>query len=188
MNPQQMNNWKREIQSLSQAYENLAGELGPELMHSRPGPNQWSFSEILSHLIVINESYYPSFKALKAGTYKSPFLSKLGFLVRFMGKEILKSVQPQAPKKIKTFPTWEPEQLKETPDVLHRFLQHQEELIREFEACASLLPQSPVLYSPASKMIFYHLGTAFEIILSHEKRHLLQAKRLAEQFLLQQKA
>ena len=86
-----MNKWKQEIQSLSEAYEKLAGELGPELMHTRPHPNQWSFSEILSHLIVINESYYPSFKALKAGTYKSPFLSKLTFLVRFMGKEILKS-------------------------------------------------------------------------------------------------
>lgn len=188
MNQEQMNNWKQEIQSLSDAYEKLAGALGPELMHTRPHPDQWSFSEILAHLIVINESYYPSFKALKTGTYRSPFLSKMGFMVSFMGKEILKSVQPQTPKKIKTFPIWEPEQLEETPDILNRFLQHQMELIQEFEACAVLLPQNPVLYSPASKMIFYHLGTAFEIILSHEKRHLLQAKRLTEQFLLKQKA
>jgi len=178
-----MNNWKQEIQSLSTAYEKLAVELGPELMHIRPLPDQWSFSEILAHLIVINESYYPTFKALKAGTYKSPFLSRLTFLVRFMGKEILKSVQPQTQKKIKTFPIWEPEQLEETPDILNRFLQHQSALIKEFEACAALLPQNPVLYSPASKMIFYHLGTAFEIILSHEKRHLLQAERLSAQLL-----
>lgn len=188
MNQEQMNHWKQEIQSLSNAYEKLAIELGPELMHTRPHPDRWSFSEILAHLIVINESYYPSFKALKAGTYKSPFLSKMGFMVSFMGKEILKSVQPQTLKKIKTFPIWEPEHLEESPDVVNRFLQHQEELIQEFEACAHLLPQNPVLFSPASKMIFYHLGTAFEIILSHEKRHLLQAERLSEQLLNHVKA
>ncbi|MDW3652310.1 MAG: DinB family protein [Bacteroidia bacterium] len=182
MNQEEMKHWKEEIQSLSKAYEKLAGELGPDLMHTRPHPDQWSFSEILAHLIVINESYYPTFKALQNGTYKSPFLSKLSFMVRFMGKEILKSVQPQTKKKIKTFPIWEPIHLEETPDILNRFLKHQEELTQEFEACITLFPQNPVLYSPASKMIFYHLSTAFEIILSHEKRHLLQAQRLLEQF------
>ncbi|MEL6256586.1 MAG: DinB family protein [Bacteroidota bacterium] len=176
-----MNSWKQEIKSLSESYKKIAEELGPELIHTRPNPNQWSFTEILAHLVVINESYYPTFKALKNGTYKSPLLSKLGFMVRLIGKEVLKSVQPQTKKKIKTFPVWEPERLVETPDILNRFLLHQAELIKEFEACASLLPQNPVLYSPASKMIFYHLGTAFAIILSHEKRHLLQAERLSEQ-------
>ena len=183
-----MNNWKQEIQSLSEAYKKLAEKLGPKLLYTRPHPDQWSLSEILAHLIVINESYFPSFKALKAGTYKSPLLSKMGFIGSLMGKEILKSVQPQTQKKIKTFPIWDPEQLEESSDILNRFLQHQKELIQEFEACASLLPQNPVLYSPASKMIFYHLGTAFEIILSHEKRHLLQAERLSEQLLQEVKA
>ena len=99
------------------------------------------------------------------------------------GVSIHEFLTEQTQKKIKTFPIWEPEQLEETPNILNRFLQHQSALIVEFEACASLLPQNPVLYSPASKMIFYHLGTAFEIILSHEKRHLLQAERLSEQLL-----
>ncbi len=44
----------------------------------------------------------------KKGRYRKPYSAKIGMLVNFFGKVILKSINPNRKKKSRTFKIWEP--------------------------------------------------------------------------------
>lgn len=156
------------------------GQLTGEQLNWKPHPDSWSIAQNLDHLIVVNETYYPILDALLAGTYRPSFLARIGFMVTFLGKTVLKAVQPDRQKKMKTFPIWEPGTSEVGDDILERFLRHQHELKLKIEGSKALLEQGVVIASPANRNIVYTLETAFDIIVSHEQRHLEQAKEVLE--------
>lgn len=55
---------------------------------------------------------------------------------------------------------------------------HQNELIHRIEYAQGLIEKGVVISSPANRNIVYKLETAFDIIVSHEKRHIEQSKEL----------
>jgi hypothetical protein len=101
-------------------------------------------------------------------------------MVSFLGKTVLNAVQPDRKKKMKTFPIWEPTTSNVIGDILNRFQNHQNELIQKIEGSQGLVEKGVVISSPANKNIVYKLETAFDIIVSHEQRHLEQAKEVLQ--------
>lgn len=170
--------WINTINQVTAGFQSTFGHLTPEQLNKKPDAKTWSVAQNMDHLIVINETYYPVLKSLHDGTYKTPFMGKMGFMVRYLGKTILKAVQPDRKKKMKTFPIWEPSQSNISADILQRFAQHQEELKKMIADAKPLLEKGAVLSSPSNKNIVYTLETAFDIIVTHEERHLVQAKEL----------
>ena len=81
---------------------------------------------------------------------------------------------------MKTFPIWEPTTSNVNGDILKRFQDHQNELIQKIEGARELVEKRVVISSPANKNIVYKLETAFDIIVSHEQRHLEQAKEILQ--------
>jgi hypothetical protein len=177
-----MKNWTSTLSDISRQYLSEFGSLTNEQLNWKPNSTVWSIAQNLDHLIVTNESYYPVLASLKAGTYKTPFIAKIGFIVSFLGKTVLNAVQPDRKKKMKTFPTWEPTASNVNSDILNRFQNHQIELIQKIDGAKELIEKGVVISSPANKNIVYKLETAFDIIVSHEQRHLEQAKEILRQF------
>jgi hypothetical protein len=173
-------NWLEEIDQNTHFVKELFLDLNEDQLNAKPNQNTWSIAQNLAHLIVINESYYPILQDLHHQTYKAPFHTKFPFLVSFFGKFVLKSVTPDRRKKMKTFPIWEPGQSAEVAGILNRFIQHQEELKNAIKNAAVFTGNNVVIHSPASKVIVYKLATAFDIVVTHETRHVNQAKELLE--------
>lgn len=92
----------------------------------------------------------------------------------------LNAVEPVRKKKMKTFPIWEPTASQVTDDILGQFEKHQTELKRQIETAKDLIEKGTIISSPANKNIVYKLETAFDIIVSHEQRHLEQAKEVLQ--------
>ena len=175
-----MKSWSSTLSDISRRFSTEFGELTIEQLNWKPNSNTWSIAQNLDHLIVVNETYYPVLASLKTGTYKTPFVAKIGFMVSFLGKTVLKAVQPVRKKKMKTFPIWEPTTSNVNGDILKRFQNHQNELIQIIEGARELVEKGVVISSPANKNIVYKLETAFDIIVSHEQRHLEQAKEILQ--------
>ncbi len=171
-------NWINELDKVTQEVEILFSNLTVAELNWKPQANTWSIAQNLAHLIVVNETYYPVLTSLKNGTFKVPFMAKLGFMVSFLGKTVLNAVQPDRKKKMKTFPIWEPSSSEVKGDILLRFKNHQTELQQKIEDAKELIKREVVISSPANSNIVYKLETAFDIIVSHEKRHLEQAKEV----------
>ncbi len=173
-----MQDWENIIKATTSSFKEEFDGLSLTQLNWKPEGNAWSVAQHIDHLIIINRSYFPTVKALKTGGFKPPFIGKFGFLVNFMGKELLKSVQPDKKKKIKTFPIWEPDKTAIAGDILDRFILHQNELSNMIRDAKQELPLDTVISSPANKHIVYKLEDAFDIIVTHEKRHLMHAKQV----------
>lgn len=170
-----MENWTEQIEKNTQNFIETFGELSIGQLNWKPNSQTWSIAQNIDHLIVINNTYFPVIDSLRKGTYKSPFLAKAGFVVSFFERMVLKAVQPDRKKKIKTFPIWEPEKSKIPIDILDSFKEHQFELKKMIENSRDLVEKGTIISSPANKNIVYKLETAFEIIVTHEQRHFEQS-------------
>lgn len=176
--PMNTHQWTEEITRITAAFEQEFGQLTEQQLHWKPNPGIWSIGQNLDHLIRINTSYEPVIAAARSPHYRLPFLAKFPFLVRYMGKVILRSVQPDRRKKMRTFPLWQPSSDPVEPGILHRFSLQQQSLIRLIESCQDLLDAQAIISSPANRSIVYSLATAFDILVSHEWRHFNQAKEV----------
>ena len=170
--------WTSQLDQITNTVKSEFGDLSSEDLNKKPSPQQWSIAQNIDHLIVINETYYSIFKQLHEGTFQLPFMGKLGFYVKWMGNFILKAVEPTRMKKIRTQSIWEPSSSTIDADIIQKFVAHQEQLIKHIQSCSNFVDAGVVIYSPASKAILYTLEQAFNIIVTHEKRHLNQAREV----------
>jgi len=173
--------WLAEIDRTTGDFQKAFGALSAEDLNRKPNARTWSIAQCIDHIMVINGTYFPVIRQLREGTYRVPWHGRFPFLTRYFGNFVLKSVLPDRKKKIKTFPIWEPSQSDLPADILVRFARHQAELKDLIQTSEDLVARGAVIASPASRMIVYPLETAFEIILTHERRHLNQALEIAEQ-------
>lgn len=154
--------------------------MNPDTLNFKVSEKQWSIGEILEHIILVNESYYPIFKKVREREFDPPFLSRFEFLVDLYGRMILKSVEPERKKKVKTLKIWKPKQSYIPFKIMDRFFSSQMELNKYLESVESFAEEELVIHSPANKNIVYQLDVAFDIIISHERRHLNQAKEVLD--------
>ena len=171
---------EKEIDSITNDFKNEFGNLTQKDLNKKIDPDSWSIAQIIDHLIVTNKSYYPIVDSIRGGDYSIPFTGRFDFLTNFFGNVILKSVQPDRKRKVKTFPVWEPSQSEISGDIIRQFEMHQNELKRFIIQCNDLIEKRTVISSPANKNIVYKLDKAFDIIIAHEKRHFVQAKEVKE--------
>jgi DinB superfamily len=173
-----MNDYSSQIAQLTKGFTEAFGQLSTEQLNWKPNAQTWSIAQNINHLIVVGESYYPIFDALKEGNYKPPFIAKIGFIVSFFEKIILGAVQPDRSKKMKTFPIWEPTNGALPADILTQYEAFHATLQTYFTDLAALAQKGVVISSAVNKNIVYRLEIAFEIIITHEHRHLAQAKEI----------
>ncbi len=164
-------NFQNEIDQLTKSFTEKFGNLTAEQLNWKPNAETWSIAQVIDHLIVINKTYFPIITAVRNGTYRLPFLARFSFITNFFGNFILNSVEPERKRKMKTFPIWQPQASTISGNIVSEFAKHQEELKKSITDCADLVAKGQVISSPANNIIVYKLEKAFEIIITHEKRH-----------------
>jgi len=167
--------WVDEINNVTHSFEEEFGSMDGFYLNHQPNPAAWSIGQNMDHLIKVNETYFPVIDKIRKGDYHLPFISNFNFITNFFGNFILKSVSPNRDKKVKTFAIWEPAMSNIKADILTTFKSHQEDLINLIHSSKDLLCKRTIVSSPANKIIVYPLEKAFDIIVSHEKRHFNQA-------------
>lgn len=172
--------WISEIGRITRDFQEMFGNLTDEQLNWKPDEDTWSIAQNMDHLIVINSSYLLVLRCMRKGNYEPPFFGKFRFISKLMGKAMMKSVQPDRKKKTKTFKIWEPASGEKITDILKKFKAHQEELKRQIRKSENLLTQGAIIASPANRNIVYPLETAFEMMITHEQRHFIQAKEVWE--------
>lgn len=175
-----MENFEEHIDANTAAFKEHFGTLSNEELHWKPDSDTWSIAQNIEHLMIINESYFPLLSELREMPIEEIVGDNNTSQVIETGAYILSSVTPDRTHKIKTFPLWEPNSEGLKGDVLHIFSSHQERLKTEIKNSEGLLKRGVVIASPANAAYTYTLATAFEIIVTHEKRHLEQTKEVLE--------
>lgn len=172
--------WVSGVRENSRLFEERFKGLDKDRLNWKPNPDKWSVGQNIDHLIQISRSFYPHIEKVNRGEYKKPFMGRFKFLVNFFERVILNAIEPDNPRKTKTFPVWEPDLSNVEENILDQFLEEQEALVSMFESSKNQLGKGIVIYSPASKKLVYSLEGAFDILVKHQLRHLRQAEKVLD--------
>jgi uncharacterized damage-inducible protein DinB len=170
-----------ELEEVTQAARASFGGLSDDQLNWKPSAESWSVAQCLDHLSTINRLYFPLLESMSTGTTESTFWERYSPLSGFLGKFLIKTLSPEYQKKTKTSPKAEPSESEIDTGILDDFAQHQAELIEHLRRIPSNIDRRrTIITSPLLRWVTYSLEDCLTILAVHEKRHLLQAKRVTE--------
>jgi DinB family protein len=164
-----------ELDAADERAKELVIGLNLEQLNWQPGPGVWSIGQCFEHLCMANEVYLPAISSSLEGKPISTVQEIIpGWFGRwFISNYIEPSPQSKhahAPKKIVPGARVE-------PSVLHRFLRSNQ-AARELVRHACNYDVNRIRFrNPFIPVLRFTVGTGFEIVSRHERRHLLQAER-----------
>jgi hypothetical protein len=170
--------WQERIDRVTQEVRRMLHQLPAEKLYQKAETGGWSIAQIIRHVMRLNDSYLPGLQRIREGHNALPWTGRIGWLVRKVGDVLLQSVEPTNTRKSRTFPIWEPP-ADQIPgeDLLEVFCAHQEILKQRIQDHAAYLGKHCRISSPANKYLVYTLDKAFELMVTHEERHLDQLSR-----------
>jgi hypothetical protein len=154
------------------------GRLTAAQLSWQPAAGEWSIAQCLQHLILINASYFPVLERLARGEWRPTWKERVPVLPALFGRLVLSAVQPDATRKFKARPAFEPASGGIGGDIVERFAAHQRELARHIVATADRDWSTVVITSPVFGVMTYRLPDAYRIIVTHEQHHCAQAERV----------
>ena len=169
-----------ELESISEDARAAFGHLTGEQLNWRPDAKSWSVAQCLDHLITINTLYFPIFERMKSGPRENTFWEKYSPLSGFFGRYLIKALGPENPKKTKTSKIAYPSASEIEDTIVERFREHNRELGSRIANISSTVDLKTVITSPLAGFVTYSLDDCLTILVVHERRHVLQAKRVIE--------
>jgi hypothetical protein len=155
------------------------GDLSAAQLNWKPSPERWSIAQCFDHLITSNKGYFPIIESVRAGKKQTRFLERLPVLPGLAGKLLIKSLNPASARKIRAPKKFEPAQSDISVSVIDDFVSQQQQVIDGMKSTSHLDLEKIVITSPAVSFVAYSLMDGYRIIVTHEKRHLQQAQRVA---------
>lgn len=175
-----MNEIIAEFHLVSDKSKQTFGKLSAEQLNWKPNSKDWSIGQCFEHLIITNTLYFPNIQKVIDGSHRNNFFSKIPFGVDLIASLMKNSMDPNQKRKMKTFTIFEPSQSNIPETILDDFANNNQKLLEMIKACQGLDLHKIKIAEPLHDALNLRLDDAFEILLLHEKRHFLQAKRVAE--------
>lgn len=147
----------------------------------KPSAERWSIAQCFDHLITSNKGYLPIIESVRSGKKQTRFVERLPVWPGLAGKLLIKSLDPASTRKLKAPKSFQPAQSDVSDSVINEFISQQEKVVEGMKSTSDLDLEKIVVTSPAASFVAYSLMDAYRIIVVHEKRHLQQAKRVAEE-------
>jgi len=172
------------LDTLTNLFQDEVYPLSSEQLNKKIDTKTWTINQVLDHLVKINTTYFPIFEKVSKGKFTTPLLGNLRFYANYMGKTILKSVQPENKKKVKTAVIWKPEAETFDESQIYDFMKMQDELKIHIGNMEKWIKRDIVIHSPVSKNLVYPISYALDIIITHEERHLVQLRGIKGQVMV----
>mgnify|MGYP006155020573 FL=1 len=137
---------------------------------------QWSILECVEHLNRYGRFYIPEIsQKIKNNKYPNSNEFKSGIL----GDYFAKSMQPKEKiNKMKTFPSMNPKGSKLTMAVIDEFISQQNNMLDLLNQAQNVNLTKTKTNISISKWIKLRLGDTFRVVIFHNNRHILQAKKI----------
>ena len=176
-----------ELQSITQSNIDQALEmknLSPDIANWQPGTGRWSALECLEHLNRYGDFYIPEIEMRLAENKPNPAEK---FRPGLFGNYFANAVKPGA-KRMDTFKSMNPARSSIRPDVLNEFLKQQERMKELIERSSHYNLKKIKTSISISKLLKLRLGDTLRVVVYHNQRHMIQAKRAVELALKLEKA
>ncbi len=155
--------------------------LETEVLNWKASPDTWSILECIEHLIYYSDFYLPEFQKRLKGARK--FQPDTPFKSSWLGDYFAKMMLPdEKGKKISTFKSMNPNGKALSRDRIDYFLDQQRttlNILKQADEADLRKTKSSITLASWLKL---RLGDALRVVIYHNERHILQAKRCEESF------
>ena len=172
--------FRTQFERLAADADALAAPLTDEQFTWRPAPDRWSVAECLDHLNATARVYLPVLDegisdAIKRGVYgEGPF--KYNWLGRLSVRFSDTRVRLKAPDEVQPGPG------RTRCEILAAFKAYQVQYVDRLRQSNGVDLARARVRLPPGAWVRIPLGSGFAVMLAHARRHLVQAKRVTEQF------
>lgn len=143
----------------------------------RPGPDAWSVAQCLDHLLSANREM---FDAIDAAFARPPTIwQRLPGLPHLFGRLLIRSQMPEATRKFTAPKQATPSASAIEASIVQRFIDHQGEAARRVHAIDAT-STARTMVSPFVSFITYSVLDGCRLIVTHERRHFEQARRVLQ--------
>jgi hypothetical protein len=146
----------------------------------KPSADKWSIAQCLEHLTAASSGFNSYFvDAIARGRQRFATASPPAYQPSFIGRWLIKHVEPESPRKLRAPRIFKPSS-SNVQNALDRFLEQQNAFLKFVGETSGIDYNRTRLRSPVTPLVRYSLADAYVITVSHEKRHLQQARRVRE--------
>jgi hypothetical protein len=152
--------------------------LSPAQLHQRAAPDSWSVAECIVHLNMTSKEYLPILDEALERARQAGATDTRSLKMDVMGRMLRWMLEPPVRFKTKTTNQFQPQDVEPLEEVLPAFVSLQGELKTRVEKANGLAIDKAKIASPFNDRIKYNLFSAFQILVTHERRHIWQADQV----------
>lgn len=174
--------FRLQFEQISADADALVAPLSDAQFAWRPAPDSWSVGQCLDHLNSTAREYLPLLDEGIADAIRRGLYAAGPYTYNHIGRLMVWLVDPRTRIRGKTRRLFQPPAGRSRHDVMAAFRAYQVQYVDRLRQANGLdLGRARVL-SPLARWIRMPLGSAFAMMLAHERRHLEQARRLTSRF------
>ena len=157
------------------------GLLDERQLNWRPAATSWSVGQCFDHLLNANREMFHAIDAAMDGSKPRTVWQRLPILPRVFGSILIKSQAPETKRKSTASPKAEPAWSTIDPRIIERFAASQHEAAARIRSIERRDAASTIMVSPFASFITYSVIDGCRLIVTHQRRHFEQARRVTQE-------
>lgn len=169
---------RTELDAIARDAQSVFGHLDERQLNWRPGPASWSVGQCFEHLLNANREMFASADAATGRAHPRTLWQRLPVLPGIFGRMLIRSQMPEAKRKFTAPPKAAPTSSAIDPRIIERFVAGQRGAAARVQALDEHEAARIIMVSPFAAFITYSVLDGCRLIVTHERRHFEQARRV----------
>ena len=146
----------------------------------QPAPERWSIAQCIDHLNATARVYLPVLDEGIADAMRRGLYSPGPYVYNWIGRIHVLVARPDSWIRVKAQRAFEPAPGRTRQEIMAAFRAYQVQYVDRLRQANGLDLARARVASPVVRWLPMPLGSAFALLITHERRHLVQAQRLLE--------
>jgi len=167
-----------EFAAIARDTQSVFGILDEQQLNWRRDATSWSVAQCFDHLLNINREMFQAIDAAIGGSPPPTLWQRLPVLPRVFGSMLIKSQMPEAKRKFTAPRKAVPASSAINQRIIERFVASQHEAAARVRSLDGRDVARTIMVSPFVSFITYSVLDGCRLIVTHERRHFEQARRV----------
>ena len=176
----EIEDFRRQFERLADEADALVAPLSDEQFAWQPSPAAWSVAQCVDHLNVTARLYLPQLDEGIANAIRQGLYGEGPFKYSWLGRLIVQMLEPPPRMRVKSPVAFHPPPARTRREIMAAFRAYQVQYVDRLRQANGLDLARARVASPVVRWLPMPLGSAFALLITHERRHLVQAQRVLE--------
>jgi hypothetical protein len=175
---QRIKGWENEIDKITAHFVNSFASQSLSALNYKPDPKRWSIAQNVTHIMLLNSSYFRIFDEIIIGKHVLPPSDTLDQVARDSLNIIRPYTSKDRPDKANTWNIWQPSDENVDSKIWSDFIVHQSVFKNHLLELREFFAKPTYIQYPGETKLVFRLEDSIDFLIDHENRHWHQANEL----------